>query len=246
MNTIKVYLLDDDEIQLFYLESLLTSFSNINIIGKQTDAAKGKLEIELLCPDLLFLDIDLITANGLELYRSLTHKPILILATSLLTYALDGFELDAVDYLVKPYHADRLAKAITKATTYFTNKKNAALTSAFSLGGDFMFIKDGTQLQKIFFNEVLYIEALGDFSEFYLSNGSKKIALVNLKNLELQLPAHLFIRVSRTNMVAIDKVTTIKTTSLMIDQLEINIGKSYNEIVINKIVAGQTIKRSVE
>ncbi len=241
----RTYLLDDDLIQLIFLENGLISNKLIEIIGKENDAAKGIISIENLKPDLLFLDIDLVTHNGLELYKDLNHKPILILATSSLEYALDGFDLDAVDYIVKPYTVERLNKAVNKAHNYFKTKNLQTESKPTELTGDFVYIKDANFLHKVFFNEVLYIEALGDFAEFYLQDGSKKIALVNLKNLELQLPSSLFLRVSRTSIVAINKVTALKTYSLLIKDIEIGIGKTFMNKVLETLVGDQIIKRNV-
>jgi DNA-binding LytR/AlgR family response regulator len=240
----KTYLLDDDEIHLLYLESKLQAFANIEIIGKQTDAQLAIAEIETLCAEILFLDIDLITHNGLELYRSLHHKPILVLVTSQLNYAIDGYDLDAVDYLVKPYTSERLQKTIAKLERY-TQQQLQMPKEKTQLSGDYMFVKDGNQLHKIKFDDVLYIEALGDFSEIHLQNKTKKIALVNLKYLELQLPSDKFLRISRTIMIHIQSITSVVSTSVFLENLELSIGKSYSDVVKNKIVANHIIKRNV-
>jgi two-component system, LytTR family, response regulator len=238
------YLLDDDEIHLLYLDSKLSKCANISKIGMHTNATIAIQEIETLLPEILFLDIDLGIANGLDLYRQLVHKPILILVTSQLDYALDGFELDAVDYLVKPYTDERIQKAVSKAEKYYANK-DVNTPANTQLEGNAMFVKDGGTLHKILFDDVLYIEALGDFSEIHLKNKTKKITLVNLKYLEMQLPSHLFIRISRTCIIHIDSVTSLTAISVMIDAKELGIGKSYSEKVKETIVGNQTIKRNV-
>jgi DNA-binding LytR/AlgR family response regulator len=184
--------------------------------------------------------------SGVQLAKSLKQLPFTIFITSHTNYAVDAFELDVVDYLVKPVQTDRLLRAIDKVRALAELKANTNPAEAFQQKDESsFFIKDKNTFLRIAYSELLYAESLGDFVNLYLQNGDKKIVLVSLKNLELQLPASLFIRISRTHMVNKQKVTAIDNELVHMGKIQLHIGKTYAESVIQNIIGNQAIKRFI-
>jgi DNA-binding LytR/AlgR family response regulator len=184
--------------------------------------------------------------SGIQLAKSLKQLPFTIFITSHPNYAADAYELDAVDYLVKPVQPERLLRAIDKVKALAEIKSSTTTAEAFQQKDDnSFFIKDKNTYIRIANNDVLYAESLGDFVNLYLQNGEKKIVLVSLKNLEQQLPASVFIRISRTHLVNKQKVTAIDNDLVHINKIQLHIGKTYAETVVQNIIGNQAIKRFI-
>jgi two-component system, LytTR family, response regulator len=235
-----IYLLDDDDIQLELLHFIINKNSSLNIIGSNIDSKIGMQEIEKLKPKVLFLDIDINGVNGLDLYKSLLHKPLLILCTNHIEYALDGFDLDALAYLLKPIEEEKVFAALKKASNIL-DQKNNHINNINENSLEAIFIKDASHYHKFVTNDIMYIEAKGDYSEFNFVNNAKKIILVNLKQLDEQLPLDNFLRVSRTHIINIQHVQKANFNEVVIANIEINIGKTFAEDVLPAILSKQTI-----
>lgn len=139
-----------------------------------------------------------------------------------------------------------MLRAIDKVRLLAGIKANTSPEEAFTQNDDeSFFIKDRNTFLRILYTEVLYVESMGDFVNIFLQDGEKKIALVSLKNIEQQLPVKLFIRISRTHIVNIQKVTAVETTTVYIDKIQLVIGKSYAEKVLETIVGSNAIKRFI-
>ncbi|RYD78605.1 MAG: response regulator transcription factor, partial [Sphingobacteriales bacterium] len=199
-----------------------------------------------LNPDLLILDVEMPGLTGIEFVQTLTTLPLVIFISSHPTYAVDAFDLDAVDYLVKPVSNMRLIKAIEKAKTLASLKKNTAPNEGFKNNNeDSFFIKEKNAFVKISFADVIYIQSLGDFVNIFLTNGDKKIVLVSMKNIEQQLPSSVFLRISRTHIVNKDKITALETGMILLDKLQLPVGKTYNDIVLKAVVGNTAVKRFI-
>jgi DNA-binding LytR/AlgR family response regulator len=221
---------------------MLIQIDSIQIVGSHTDEEMAVGQIDMLKPDLLFLDIELKNRNGLEVFESLQHKPILCLVTSHLEFAIKAYEIEAIDYIVKPPIQERIERVIQKAHDLIDLKKEV---NEVHIDQEEVFIKNGNYYEKIKLNNILYINSLGDFSEFIFEDGSKKVALVNLKNLESQLPAHLFLRISRTCMIHRGKVTKVNGNSVFINSEELYFGTSYTDVSKRLLENATVIKRKV-
>lgn len=197
-------------------------------------------------PDLLILDVEMPGLSGMQLAKSLTHHPFIIFISSHPHYAVDAFEVDAVDFLVKPVPLHRLMRAVEKARLLQEMKNTIPVGEGFQkMDDEAFFIKDKSQLLKINYADVVYMESLGDFVNIFLEKGEKKIALVNLKSLEQQLPASTFLRISRTHMLNKKKITAIGADVVVLDKIQLSIGKTYVEMVMQQIVGDKVIKRFV-
>lgn len=195
-------------------------------------------------PDLLVLDIEMPGLNGIELARSLKKPPFTLFITAHPQYAADAFELDAVDYLVKPVRPARLLRAVDKIKMLMGMQAMMGGDDAFRLHDDAsFFIREKNVFVKIHYQEVLYAESLGNFVTIFLDNGQKKIALVSLKNLELQLPAQVFMRISRTHIVNKKKITAVDRQAVHLQNIQLPVGKAHSDAVLAGIVGHQAVKR---
>jgi len=181
--------------------------------------------------DLLFLDIQMPDISGIQFLKSLPHKPLVIFTTAYEKYALEGFELDVIDYLLKPYTFERFLKAVNKAQEYLTilEKVQAiAVPGEIRSTNEFIFVKSDYKLVKIEIAEILYIESLKDYIKIYI--GEKPvITLSSMKSVEEKLPSNIFCRVHRSYMVNIPKIQYIHRNYVMVGNKEIPIGENYKE-----------------
>lgn len=239
-------LVDDDAIYRELILQYMGLIPNCTCLAHCDNAFKAIEQLQYLNPDLLILDVEVPGLNGLQLAKSLTQKPMLIFVTSYRDYAADAFEVDAIDYLVKPVAKERLIKAVEKVRTLLNLKNIAEGHRGFKPSDDHsFFIKDKNIFVKIDFNDVLYIQSLGDFVNIYLQSGKKRLALVSLKNLNLQLPQTRFIRISRTLIVNKQKITTIETKTLFLDSVELLIGQTYAAGVLQAVIGDNAVKRFI-
>ena len=248
-NPITYLIADDDPIFRELTLQYLKLIPGLNCIAECGSAIEAGQQLHTIFPDLLILDIEMPGLSGLQFAKSLTKLPLIIFITSHPHYAADAFEIDAIDYLVKPVLPERLFKAIEKARELIKMKNTINLKDGFKpvYGADdnSFFIKDKNSFIKINYKDVVYIESLGDFVNIFLQNGDKKLALVSLKNLELQLPSSHFIRISRTYMVNREKITAIGNTTVQLDKIQLTIGKTYTDTVLPSVVGNMAVKRFV-
>lgn len=187
--------------------------------------------------DLIFLDIHMPKMSGIDFLKITPRPPMVIITTAFPDYALDGFRFSVLDYLLKPITFDNYFKAANKAWEYYQLvSNNAALPAQKGKPGvDYFFIKCANKYEKIFFADILYIEALQNYVTIFTTKG-KYIALLLLKSLEENLHAESFIRVHKSYMVAIDKITSIEGNELRIQSVSIPISRNYRDKVMDQVV----------
>lgn len=241
------YILADDDLVYSELTQIhLQLIPDLNCLGICKTAFEAKALLQLNMPDLLLLDVEMPGLSGIQLARSLTQLPIIIFISSHTHYASDAFEVDAIDYLVKPVAPERLMRAIDKARLMIEMKQAISGQEGFQPAADnSFFIKEKNTFVRINYSDVLYVESLGDFVSIFLQTGEKKIALVSLKNMEQQLPASHFIRISRTQLVNKQKITTIDPLTIHLDKITLTIGKTYSETVVQSVLGNAAIKRFI-
>jgi two-component system, LytTR family, response regulator len=245
-NEITYLIADDDPMYREVTQQQLSIIPNLKCIAESESAIEASKILQTILPDLLILDVEMPSLSGIQLAKSLTKLPLIIFISSHASYAADAFEVDAIDYLVKPVSIERIMRAIEKARILLEMKNSIAANEGFKKdNNDSFFIKDKNAFVRIHNNEVLYIESLGDFVNIFLENGQKKIALVSMKNIELQLPSSDFIRVARTHIVNKQKITSIDTNTVMLGKIQLNIGKTYADTVLQTVMGDSTIKRFI-
>jgi DNA-binding LytR/AlgR family response regulator len=196
--------------------------------------------------DLIFLDIHMPVINGIEYLKMAQNPPMVIITTAYPSYALEGFQLDVLDYLVKPITFIRFFKAANKAKEYsqLLSKSitvDSTRTQA-TADSDYFFIKCDYKYEKIYFNDILYIQALHNYIIIYTTKG-KYITLLSLKNIEQNLEGHPFIRVHKSYIVSIPQIEAIENNDILIQSFRIPISRNFQQQVINRVVNDRLWKK---
>jgi DNA-binding LytR/AlgR family response regulator len=239
----KCILIDDEPLARAGLQKMLAGISSVDLLDGFSNAMDANDFLKNNEVDLMFLDIEMAALNGLEFAKSLIAKPLIIFITAYPQYALDSYEIDAIDYLVKPVRMERLLKAINKAENYLKLlQKNNEEPETASIENDYVFIKSDRRFVKIFFKEILYIEGLKDY--VVIQTESKKIlTAMNIKTIHAQLPEKFFTRVSKSFIVNTNHIISVDAHSIYIKEEEIPIGSNFKDEFFEKFISDKVIKR---
>ena len=218
---------DDDEVDRLTVVAFLENYRFIEITGTYNSAANALAAAQNDPPDVIFLDIDMPGMNGLQLREQLPHIPACIFITSYPEYAIEGFELEALDFLVKPFSSERFTKTITRLKEYLSIKEKAALLNH-TLGADTIFIKDGTQQIKLQLHEVIYLEALNNYTSIITPN-RKYTVLTTLGGLIKEKPFYNFIRIHRSYAVQKHFIKKVSFGEVQVENIVLPVGRSYKE-----------------
>lgn len=217
--------LDDEPLALDIIEAYVKKHPELNLVARCNNAEEATEILKNHPIDLMFLDIQMPGINGLNFIRSLEQKPLFMFTTAYSEYAIDGFELDAIDYLLKPIAYDRFEKAVEKAKEYYSIKNNLDVTES-DLDNEYIFVKANQQLVKLSYGEILYVEAFADYVKIFL-NDRKIVTLQTMKKMESKLPKDIFSRVHRSFIVNRKAVESFSTSICEINGVKIPVGKSY-------------------
>jgi DNA-binding LytR/AlgR family response regulator len=235
--TIKTIIVDDEPLALDIIEAFVLKMPNLELVARCENAIDAMEAIKTKEVDLILLDIQMPQITGIEFLKSLRNPPLVIFTTAFSQYALEGFELDAVDYLLKPISLDRFMKAINKVSERIAIKKQGNSTIE-EIGDDYFFVKSDKKLIKISFSDIIYIEGLKDYVIIRMEN-SRVIALQTMKSLEDKLQSLNFRRVHRSYIVNLDKITAIDGNDLEVIEKgqvkSIPIGKNYRDELLDII-----------
>lgn len=245
MPKIKTLLVDDEFLALKLLDNFLDRLSDIEIIAKVKSPIEA-LEILQTQPiDLLFLDIQMPTLSGTNLLKTLPHPPVTIFTTAYAEYAPLAFDLNAVDYLLKPFSFERFLQAVTKAKKQLnlqnTNSPKVVLSTSNNTEETtpkekpFIAVKVDGSIQKIYLSEIIYVEGLREYVRIVCQENKRYVTLESLKNMEKMLPSEDFMRVHKSYIVAKRKVTKLVGNILEIDTFEIPISRSKKENILQTI-----------
>jgi two-component system LytT family response regulator len=247
---------DDNLIDRDLIIKYLSKIDNIQVVAACTDGREAANILAHESVDILFSDIDMPYLSGMGLVKSLKQSPVVVFITSHVEYAIEGFNLDVVDFVVKPLTFDRFYKSVNKAVEYLSfkktfNDKNDIGNEGVhdineNIGAEHFFIKETNGITRIHYSEVLYIESMGDYSKIFTSGG-KHITLVSLKNMEKQLPGHLFKRIHKQYMVNLDHIVTITSSEVLLsDKQSIPISAVARQEVIDRLVNNRVLSRTAE
>lgn len=178
--------------------------------------------------DLMFLDIQMPEITGITLLKTLQKKPLVILTTAYSQYAIESYELDVVDYLLKPITFDRFLKAVDKAASRISGASPMPESTTPNATPPYIFVKDGTKLVKINWDDILFIEGLKDYVTIHTKT-QKVVTLQRLKNLETQMPADRFMRIHHSYIVALKAIDVVHKNEVQIGQTMIPISESYKK-----------------
>lgn len=224
----KCIAIDDEPLALQLIQNYAKQMNWLEIVATFTNASDAKKYLETNAVDLLFLDIQMPDIDGLHFFNSLEEKLPLIFTTAYSQYAVEGFNLDAVDYLLKPFDFDRFSKAVTKAKEWLEYKQNKTADTGY------LFIKYNYQWNKVFFKDIDLIEALDDYIKIYIEP-KPLLVHMSMKTAAEKLPQDKFLRVHRSYIVAIEKVKSWNKNSLRILDKAIPISYTYQKQVIEEL-----------
>jgi two-component system LytT family response regulator len=182
--------------------------------------------------DLIFLDIEMPEMTGLEFIKNLKHRPIIILVTSKKTYAVEAFELNVADYIVKPVTLSRFMVAVERAKEIFDSKDKKL--SGHEVDSDYVFVRSNSALTKIGLNDILYIQALGDYVKIFTAN-KHNLVHSTLKSMEEKLDPARFFRLHRSYLVSINHIEKIEENEVRIGQHSIPIGEQYKKELLKRL-----------
>jgi len=226
----KCYILDDEPLALNVIEQHLSKFEQFVLCGKSTEPLQALGEIKALQPDLLFLDIQMPELTGLDLIESMQIKPAIIITTAYREYAVEGFELNVLDYLVKPIPFKRFIKAIDR----FLEQKIGRAPIATALAPTppdpvaFLLIKADRKTIKVALDDILYVEGVKDYVKIVLRD-QKILTKTSIGNFMKDLPVERFVRIHKSFIVAIDKIDAYTAHDVEVQKLELPIGRMYKE-----------------
>ncbi|MEZ4910234.1 MAG: LytTR family DNA-binding domain-containing protein [Saprospiraceae bacterium] len=228
-------IVDDEPLALDILENYIQRFPNLTLVGRCENAFQANEILQKEKVDLMFLDIQMPGLTGTEFLKSLNMPPLVIFTTAHPDFAVQGFELDAVDYLMKPISLERFIKAVNKATEKFQTAHPQDKTEDVD---NFFFVKADKKLIRINYEDILYIEGLKDYVIIRMETG-RVITLQTMKSLEEKLPDHIFRRVHRSFIANITKITAVQSNNVELIEngkvKQMPIGKNYRDDLLEKI-----------
>jgi DNA-binding LytR/AlgR family response regulator len=241
--TLKCVIIDDEPLARECISNYLQQVDFLQLVG----TGNNPLDLSQLLGqhrvDLIFLDIQMPLMNGLDFLKMTSNLPMVIITTAYPTYALEGFRLDVMDYLVKPITFNLFFNAVSKVKDYHQLLlKSAIVDVRTTTTQDYFFIKCDYRYERIYCNDILYIEAMQNYVTIFTQKG-KYVTLLNLKNIEQHLDEQSFIRVHKSYIVSIPKIEAIENNEIIIQSFRIPISRNYRDMVINRVLNDKLLKR---
>jgi DNA-binding LytR/AlgR family response regulator len=241
MQPIRCIIIDDEPLARKGLKEYISDVDFLLLEDEFNEPLKAMKLITEGQVQLIFLDIQMPKISGLDFFRSLKQAPPVIFTTAFPQYALDGFELNALDYLVKPVSFERFLKAALKAKEYYeVRQKN--LAEAGAQRNDYFFIKADNKLVKVFFDDILYAEALQNYVAIHTVS-KKYITYLTFRSIEDYLPSDRFIKTHKSYIVSASRIDNIEGNEIRIGEHHIPISRSTREEVMEKLLKGRFLKR---
>lgn len=233
-------IIDDEPIARKLLQEYIEETDFLRLVGTAENPLKiaGFLAAENV--DLIYLDINMPKMTGMEFLRSTPNLPMVIMTTAYEQYALEGFEMDVLDYLVKPFPLERFLKASRKALEYKLLKDRHHPNSA--PNSEYIFVKSEGKLERVILDELISIEAMTNYVILHTSKG-KMIVYLTLKGILESLPADKFIQVHKSHVININKVNSINGNIIYLGNVQAPIGQNYYDSMMDKLLKGKFLKR---
>ncbi|MGI8952326.1 MAG: LytR/AlgR family response regulator transcription factor [Chitinophagaceae bacterium] len=227
---LKCIAVDDEPLALELLEDNISKLPYLQLVAQCSNAFEAMKVLQEQQIDLIFLDIQMPGLTGLQFIQSMAQKPMVILITAYEKFALEGFNLDVIDYLVKPVSLDRFIKACNKAWELFQLKTKSKTSD--DTEPDYLFVNVDYSLLKVVISDIVWIEGLKDYIKIHLKSSSKSVVTrMQMKAMEDELPASKFIRIHKSYIVSIQYISAVRKNSVFIDTLELPVGESYRDSV---------------
>jgi DNA-binding LytR/AlgR family response regulator len=232
-------IIDDEPLARKGIREYIGDVDYLRLLGEYDTPLKVMDQADLSTVQLVFLDIQMPKLTGLEFLKNLKNPPPVILTTAYPQYALEGFELDVLDYLLKPISFQRFVKAVEKARQYYAVHQPAPVAAE---EVDHIFIKTGTLLKKIYYDEIFFAEALQNYVAIHTKD-KKYITYLTFKSIEDNLPASRFLKVHKSYIINLSKVDGIEGNDIVIGTHAIPISRANREEIMHKLLHGKFLKR---
>jgi DNA-binding LytR/AlgR family response regulator len=234
-------IIDDEPVARKLLAEYIEDIPFLQLVGTAVNPVKANELLRSEKADLLFLDINMPEMSGIDFLKSNAQLPLAIITTAYPGYAIEGFELDVLDYLVKPFSSERFLKACLKAKEYYELKAGA--TDSGKPTADYFFVKCNGRFEKIFFEELIYIEAMQNYVILHTADERKLIAYLTIKSILAQLPSELFLKVHKSTIINLGKVKSIEGNIISLGKASVTISQNLQEEVLDAIVRKNLLRR---
>jgi DNA-binding LytR/AlgR family response regulator len=233
--SIRCMLVDDEPPAIRVLKSYISQVNGLEMVAECHNAIHAHELLHQKKVDLLFLDIKMPRLTGMDFLKSLSHPPLVIFVTAYREFAADGFELDAVDYLVKPVSFERFLRSVSKVKKAMGQDPQIAEKELVPQKDAFVYLKVDKHMEKIMLHEIIYVESWKDYVKIFLVNGKHILAKKSITSMESLLPEQRFMRVHRSYIAPLDKITGYNNMRVLIGEIEIPIGRFYKQQVLDMI-----------
>jgi DNA-binding LytR/AlgR family response regulator len=234
MNTINCVIVDDEPVARNIIETFVAKIPNLNLVKSCKNAMEAFEIANSNNIDLFFLDINMPDISGLSLAKSINKKSKIIFTTAYREYAVDGFDLQAVDYLLKPIAFDRFLQAVNKFFETQTVIVSQVDVEEPSVKSDYIFVRSERKMVKINFDDILYVESLSDYIKIHTKD-TVLVTRETISNLEMKLPSQQFLRIHRSYIINLNKTDSYTNEFIEIEKNAIPISRTYKENVLKKL-----------
>ncbi|MBI3718375.1 MAG: response regulator transcription factor [Sphingobacteriales bacterium] len=234
---INCLIVDDEPIARKGLLEHINQIDFLNAVGECKSPVEAGILLQQKKIDLLYLDIQMPKMTGIEFLKNTPHLPPVIFTTAYSEYAIEGYELDILDYLLKPISFSRFYKSAVKAKEYFGLKSSGQVIEK----EDYFFIKCNQKIEKIIVNDIIYVEGMSNYIIIHTTQ-KKYIAYLTFKGIEEQLPARLFIRIHRSYLIAVSAIKSVNSEEVVLNNITLPISKNFRAGVM-KLIEKKLFKR---
>jgi DNA-binding LytR/AlgR family response regulator len=233
-------IIDDEPIARKLLQEYIEETDFLALVGTAENPIKATALLSELDIDLIFLDVNMPKMNGFQFLHSATNLPMVIMTTAYGQYALDGFEMAVVDYLVKPFSLDRFIKATQKALKLKTLEQKQQPVEKST--DEYFYVKCDNKIERVNYADLLYVEAMANYVTLYTTN-KKLVVYLTIKGIQEKLPADKFLQVHKSYIVNLDKINNIEGSMLDMGIGKISIGQSFYDDALKRILGDKFFKR---
>ncbi|MDP4261813.1 MAG: LytTR family DNA-binding domain-containing protein [Bacteroidota bacterium] len=235
-------IIDDEPVARKVLEEYIEDIDFMELAGKAEDPVKASTILNNTTIDLMFLDINMPRLSGIEFLRTSRSLPMTIMTTAYAEYAIEGFELDVLDYLVKPISFERFLKACHKAKDYYELQKNSRENQPGGQYNDYFFVKCDGKIEKVLYEELIYIEAMLNYIVLHTTT-RKMMVYLTIKGITEKLPPTIFLKIHKSYIININKIKSINGNEIDLGHAKVVISQNLYEETMRGILKDKMIKR---
>jgi DNA-binding LytR/AlgR family response regulator len=234
-------IVDDEPMARKVLEEYIEDVDFLTLVGKAENPVKATALLGNNKVDVMFLDINMPRMSGIDLLRSALELPLTVMTTAYTEYAIEGFELDVLDYLVKPFSFERFLKAAIKAKEYI-ELQNKPASAQINQANNYFFVKCNGKIEKIFYDELIYVEAMLNYVVLHTAD-KKMIAYLTIKSIAEQLPETMFLKIHKSTIINTSKIKSIEGNEIDMGKAKVVISQNLHDNVMKEILKDKMLKR---